>query len=62
MGEGNTTADRYRQLLVDHEPEAGRWGAACRGPHEVEVSWPCREIRRLNQPDTYPTNVQVAAR
>jgi hypothetical protein len=62
MSDGNTTADRYRQLLVDHQPEGGKWGGPCRGPHAIEMAWPCREVRRLNQPETYPTNVQVAAR
>jgi hypothetical protein len=62
MSEGNTIADRYRQLLADHRPEGGRWGARCTGAHSAEVSWPCREVRRLNQAETYPTNVQVAAR
>ena len=62
LSEGNTTADRYRQLLTDHWPESGRWGARCTGAHSAEVPWPCREVRRLNQAETYPTNVQVAAR
>lgn len=62
MRENNTTADRYRQLLAEHQPEDGRWGALCKGPHSAKVAWPCREVRRLNQADTYPTNVQVAAR
>ena len=62
MSEGNTTADRYRQLLTDHRPEGGRWGARCTGAHSTEVPWPCRDVRRLDKADTYPTNVQVAAR
>jgi hypothetical protein len=62
MEEGNTTADRYRQLLADHQPEGGSWGNPCCGQHTGEVPWPCREVRRLDQPEAYPTNVQVAAR
>jgi hypothetical protein len=62
MSRGNTTADQYSQLLADHRPEGGQWGAPCTAAHSAEVPWPCRDVRRLNQADTYPTNVQVAAR
>jgi hypothetical protein len=37
-------------------------GARCRWTHATEATWPCREVRRLNQAETYPTNIQVAAR
>lgn len=59
---GNTTADRYKQVLVDHQPNDGRWNALCSGQHAEGVTWPCREVRRLSKPDTYPTSVQAAAR
>lgn len=62
MEPGNATAARYRELFAEHQPADGRWGSRCCGPHLSEVSWPCREVRRLDQPATYPTNVQVAAR
>lgn len=60
--EGNDIADRYRQILADHQPVGARWGASCSGAHAAEVPWPCREVRRLSEADTYPTNVQAAAR
>jgi hypothetical protein len=59
---GNTTAARYRELIAEHQPEGGQWGSPCGGPHVSEAPWPCREVRRLNQVATYPTNVHVAAR
>src|SRR5271166_4703344 len=59
---GNTTADRYRELFAEHQPEGGRWGSRCSAPHVSGVSWPCREVRQLNQTAAYPTNVHVAAR
>lgn len=62
VGQDGSTADRYRNLLAEHQPEDGRWGAPCRGLHATQATWPCREFRRLNQAETYPTNVQVAAR
>ncbi|WP_156670157.1 hypothetical protein [Mycobacterium sp. E3305] len=62
MSEDNATADRYRQLLADHQPEGGRRGAPCTGTHPAEIPWPCRQVRRLNQTDTYPTSVHGAAR
>jgi hypothetical protein len=62
LGQDCSTADRYRQLLAEHQPEGGKWGARCRGTHATEATWPCREVRRLNQAETYRTNIQVAAR
>lgn len=59
---GNSTADRYRELFAEHQPEGGRSGSQCSGPHVSDVPWPCREVRRLAQGATYPTNVHVAAR
>jgi hypothetical protein len=59
---GNNTAERYRQIVVDHQPDGGRWNGPCIGPHAQNAAWPCREVRRLNKPDTYPTSVQAAAR
>ena len=60
--QSNTTAERYRRVLAVHQPVGGRGGAPCAGAHPAEVSWPCPEVRRLSQADTYPTNIQVAAR
>lgn len=59
---GNTTAERYRQVMVGHQPTDGRWNAPCTGPHTQSAAWPCREMRRLGKGDTYPTSVQPAAR
>jgi hypothetical protein len=59
---GNTTAERYRQVMVEHQPTDGRWNAPCTGPHTQSAAWPCREMRRLDKGDTYPTSVQPAAR
>jgi hypothetical protein len=59
---GNTTAERYRELFGAHQPKDGQSGSPCIGSHVSEVSWPCREVRRLAQDATYPTNVHVAAR
>lgn len=58
----NCTAERYRELFANHQPEGGRWGSRCGGSHVSEVSWPCREVHRLDQAATYPTNIHVAAR
>ncbi len=62
LGEDCTTADLYRQRLVDHQPEGGKWGSRCTGRHPAGAVWPCKVVRQLNQADTYPTNVRVAAR
>lgn len=59
---GNTTAERYRQILVEHQPTGGQWDATCTGAHTQDAAWPCREARRLRKADTYPTSVQAAAR
>ena len=37
-------------------------GCRLRGPHEAEGPGRAAKSGGLNQPDTYPTNVQVAAR
>ncbi len=59
---GNDTADRYRQVLLDHQPVDGRSNAPCAAPHTESAPWPCREVRRLSKAETYPTSVQAAAR
>lgn len=59
---GNDTADRYRQVLLDHQPIDGRSNAPCAAPHIQSTPWPCREVRRLSKADTYPTSVNAAAR
>lgn|GEM_PF-4225119 len=62
MESGNNTADRFRQLLSDHQPHDATAATRCNGPHEASTPWPCREIRRLNDPTTYPTNIKAASR
>ena len=62
LGEDCSTADQYRQMLAEHRPDGGKWGARCGGTHAGSATWPCREVRQLDRAETYPTNVQVAAR
>lgn len=62
LGEDCSTADQYRQMLAEHQPDGGKWGSRCCATHATDATWPCREVRRLNQAEAYPTNVHVAAR
>jgi hypothetical protein len=60
VGSGNTTPDKYKGLLVAHQPRDGVWNSPCSGPHDSPVRWPCRDVVALDRADTYPTNGSAA--